>query len=134
MLEAINGMQHVMQQAAHFLLSPPQVSVWVINIDVLQHSIDKFITTWFFMYARYYTSPIRNLYTLTWMTCGSTTIAFQRRLLYSLVRVWNHRELSYITPWHGDARSWLHSGYLPMMLRWVLLNIHQICILYCWIL
>jgi hypothetical protein len=26
MLEAINGMQHVMQQAAHFLLSPPQVS------------------------------------------------------------------------------------------------------------
>lgn len=43
MLEAINGMQHVMQQAAHFLLSPPQVSVRVTNIELLQHSIDKFI-------------------------------------------------------------------------------------------
>lgn len=79
---------------------------------------DEFLITWSFMYSRCHINPVQNLYTLTWTICGSSTTAFQRRLLYFLVKVLSHKEWCYITRWHGDERNWSHSGYLPLMLRW----------------
>ncbi|KAJ9599827.1 hypothetical protein L9F63_009867, partial [Diploptera punctata] len=78
MLEAINGLQHVMQQAAHFLLSPPQVS-YQPNSEFVYFDLDD-------MRKHHYSIPEK---TVVFVGEGLET---QRIIIYNSL-TWRRQEL-----------------------------------------
>jgi alpha-mannosidase II len=78
MLDAINGMQHVMQQAAHFLLSPPQV-LYQPNSEFVYFDLDD-------MRKHHYSIPEK---TVVFVGEG---LESQRVVLYNSL-TWRRQEL-----------------------------------------